>query len=409
VRRLARLREALDADIGALRLDSPTTIARGHALERDVLMLHNMWEFYRSRLAQRFVPWMKRFLDAADDYAWACLQPVIAAAVTAKHVTAASVREPPLTFLNGEWSPFASTRGTALMSETFAPSDLERQAFIREVKSLPLSVLGLPWYQLSHLPDVLILAHETGHVVEDDLKLTESLGRVLDETIAARGIPAHRASGWRAWLGEAFADTFGTVAGGRGFGCALADFVTLDVKAVRAEALAFPNWGVYPTTDLRLRLSAGGLTSLGDADGAREITERAVALMDGHAPMAAFHDDCAVIARAWLETPLDALGGQTLLAIARVPPPHWADAKKVSSAALRSSAAAPSRDVRAAQSRIITWLETSRATGVRNVRARDAGTRAGEADGTETFDEAAAAAQLARFSSRTDIADDGTT
>jgi hypothetical protein len=421
VRRLGRLREVLDEDIGKLRTDGANTMTRGYALERDVLLLHNMWEFYRSRFAQRFVPWMKHFLDAADDYAWACLQPMITAAVAAKHVTAASVREPPLTFLNGEWSPFASTRGTALMTRDISPSETERQAFIREVKSLPLSVLGLPWYQLSHLPDVLMLAHEIGHVVEDDLNLTESLTKVLSDTVAERAIPANRASAWEAWLGEAFADTFGAVAGGRGFGCALADFVTLDVKAIRAEALAFPNWGVYPTTALRLRVVAGALDALGDADGVKDITDRADALMDGMAPMAAFHDDCAPIARAWLEASLDALGKRTILEVARVPITHWAVVEKVSAAALRSKFPLPSSDVRALVSGARLAFETepdkyrlptvalAAKTGdpqaiilAQIEGARTSGVRASKGKGatTDDFDDAEAARQVARFSSQ---------
>lgn len=431
VRRLGKLREVLDTDIGNLRTTGASGMARGYALERDVLLLHNMWEFYRSRLAQRFVPWMKRFLDAADDYAWACLQPVIAAAVAAKHVTAASVREPPLTFLNGEWSPFASTRGTALMSEAISPSETERQAFIREVKSLPLSVLGLPWYQLSHLPDVLILAHEIGHVVEDDLELTASLTDVLTRTVAARAIPGDRASAWQAWLGEAFADTFGTVAGGRGFGCALADFVTLDVKMIRAEAVGFPNWGPYPTTDLRLRLVAGALDVLGDADGVKEIGERAHALMDGAAPMAAFHDDCAPIARAWLETMLPDLGGQSLLTVARVPATHWKSVEVASKDALRSRYPLGTRDVRAlvsgarlafekepekyrqptvklsatagdAQSLFLAQIEEVRVKGKRNRQAPPKEVVAS----VDSFDDAEAAAQVARFSSQSLPPDD---
>lgn len=432
VRRLGRLRQVLDDDIGKLRIDGANTMARGYALERDVLLLHNMWEFYRSRLSQRFVPWMKRFLDAADDYAWACLQPVITAAVAAKHVTAASVREPPLTYLNGEWSPFASTRGTALMSEAVSPSETERQAFIREVKSLPLSVLGLPWYQLSHLPDVLILAHEIGHVVEDDLYLTESLAKVLADTVAAESIPANRATAWQSWLGEAFADTFGAVAGGRGFACALADFVTLDVKAIRAESLTFPNWGVYPTTALRLRVVAGALDALGDTDGVKEIMARAEALMDGMAPMSAFHDDCAPIARRWLETPLAALGGSTLLAIARVPSNHWKGVESVSAGALRSKFPLSTNDVRALvsgarlafeqepdkyrlptvmlaakagdpQSLILAQIERARVLGVRSTSGAAKATKA-----IETFDDGEAAAQVARFSSQSLPPDDPT-
>jgi hypothetical protein len=258
------------------------------------------------------------------------------------------------------------------------------------------------------------------------------LTTVLDATVAKQGIPAHRASAWHAWLGEAFADSFGAVAGGRAFGCALAEFVTLDVKAVRTEAQAYPNWEVYPTTALRLRVIAGALEALGDADGVKEVTARADAVMDGNAPMEAFHDDCAWIGRAWLETPLDALGKQSLLDIARVSSRHWSLVESVSAAALRSADSSPSTDIRAlvsgarlafeqepdkyrlptvglkatrgdAQSRILTWIEKARATGVRSAAAADR-----SATDVERYDDAEAEAQLARLASQSDAAMDVT-
>ena len=346
VRRLERLRAALYSDIEALGSAGASALADGHVLERDVLFLHNMWEFFRGKFAQRCVPWMKGFLDAADDYAWACLEPVSKAAVAAGHIAATKVREPPLTHLNSDWSPFAATRGTSFMSVTVPTSGTDRDAFIREVKTLPLSVLGVPWYQLSHLPDALILAHEVGHVVEDDLKLTPVLLQHLNRTFEDKHVPESRAAAWRAWLGEAFADVFGTAAGGRAFCFALLDFVTLDVSDVRTELAQSPAWGFYPITALRADLMAGALEVLGDAAGASEVVARRDALLDGSNTMPAFRNDAKAIARTWLESKLTAFGDTSLASVARIPRTHWQEAERVSSAAIGTKLPLPSSDVR---------------------------------------------------------------
>ncbi|MCC6318064.1 MAG: hypothetical protein IT361_10275 [Gemmatimonadaceae bacterium] len=346
VRRLDRLRTALAEEVTAMSTRSEKNMALGHALERDVLLLHAMWEFHRSKLAQRLQPGMKRFLDAADDYAWACIAPALRAAVEAKHRTAASVREPPLCYLNSDWSPFAATRGADLMAESVSSGETERQAFVREMKTLPIAVLGLPWSQLSHLPDVLILAHEAGHVVEDDLDLTSALQESLEQVIDLHGIPGDRALAWQGWLGEAFADVYGALSGGRAFGYALLDFVTLDVERVRRESPGVGATGGYPGTALRAELVAATLHQLGDTEGAKEMRGRRDTLLAGATPMASFTDDCGRVAAAWLSTAFDAFGGQTLAAVAAGTPNAWKDAATVSKDALRSRFPLPSADVR---------------------------------------------------------------
>lgn len=336
VRRLDRLRALLDEEIAGLG-DTPDALGAAHVLERDVLFLHNMWEFYRAKLGQRHVPWTRRFLDLADDYAWACLEPVIKAAVNAGHILAADVREPPLVYLNGDWSPFAATRGLALMAEAIDVTETERELFRREVNALPLSVLGIPWYQLSHLPDVLILAHEVGHVVEDDLKLTHVLRTSL-RTALEQGGAATRLDAWSSWMGEAFADVFGTVAGGRGFAFAMLDFVALDVNTVRTEVRDARDWGAYPTIALRADLMVAALAAMEDQDGATEVAARREALLGDVDTMPLFRRDAELVVKGWLSTPWAAFGTKTLLEVARVPRSHWADALRISRAVVNQEA-----------------------------------------------------------------------
>jgi hypothetical protein len=64
---------------------------------------------------------------------------------------------------------------------------------------VPFPVIGVPWYQMAHLPDMVSICHEIGHVVEDDLALTDNLQRVVGEGVG----PARKAY-WCAWQRELF-------------------------------------------------------------------------------------------------------------------------------------------------------------------------------------------------------------
>src|SRR4051812_1587093 len=45
-------------------------------LVQAVLDYHHVWDFFRSKLALRFIPWYQPFIAAADDLAWAAWHPV---------------------------------------------------------------------------------------------------------------------------------------------------------------------------------------------------------------------------------------------------------------------------------------------------------------------------------------------
>ena len=63
---LARVR----ADIEAAELG-----ATWPRFERQILDLHRVWDFFREKLALRYVDWFADYLLAADEYAWACYEP----------------------------------------------------------------------------------------------------------------------------------------------------------------------------------------------------------------------------------------------------------------------------------------------------------------------------------------------
>jgi len=166
----------LRADIAAANVATDWT-----RLERSVLDLHRVWDFFREKLALRFVPLFEDYLLAADEVAWSCYR-VAQEAATA--VDSSSVREPPLVCFVPLTTPFSMPRGTSYAADV-GGAPLASPLARRLVERLPVPVVGVPWYQLSHLPDMLILAHEVGHHVENDCALAPTVARLVREALPA--------------------------------------------------------------------------------------------------------------------------------------------------------------------------------------------------------------------------------
>src|SRR6266446_4179558 len=67
-----KLRTALDT---AVRKDVVVSEARW--IERLVIDLHSVWEFFRSKLLLRATDPFKSYLEIADEFAWACYEPAL--------------------------------------------------------------------------------------------------------------------------------------------------------------------------------------------------------------------------------------------------------------------------------------------------------------------------------------------
>src|SRR5215510_4683257 len=59
-----------------LRADSEEFLASIHNAERLMLSEHRIWEYFRSKLAQRRESEFGGYLKVADEFAWACYKPV---------------------------------------------------------------------------------------------------------------------------------------------------------------------------------------------------------------------------------------------------------------------------------------------------------------------------------------------
>jgi hypothetical protein len=235
--------------------------------ERRVLDLHRVWDFFREKLALRYVDRFADYLLAADEFAWACYRPMQQAATAAGTVEAAAVREPPLVAFTPVSTPFSIPRGASY------GADVGGAALVTPVsralaQRLPVPVVGVPWFQLSHLPDALVIGHEVGHHVERDAGLTATVQRLVGEALA--GADEQRQAAWQGWASEAFADVYGTLCGGPAFARALADFLVVaggDHAASRD----------YPPVRSRVALTLAVLEAAAGA-GEREAAEARAAV-----------------------------------------------------------------------------------------------------------------------------------
>jgi hypothetical protein len=232
---------------------------RWRVVERAAQDLLSVWGYFRDKLAVRLVSNYGRYLAAADDFAWACYQPAQRAAVATGAVEESVVREPPLTCLEDVGSPFSLVRGSPYEGELSASQPLtsSSRALLRR---LPVPVIAIPWFQLEHLPDALVIAHEVGHHVLGDIRLEDEIVRTVE------GVGNSCRSSWAA---EIFCDVFGTVCAGSAFAASLGDFL-------RVAEIADDATDRYPptTTRLGLCLAVMELPEIGSTEAARDLRER---------------------------------------------------------------------------------------------------------------------------------------
>lgn len=305
VRRIAAVVEGLlERVTDALAADTAGGLTRIRGYEERLLTAHTLWDFFRSKLAQRLDPSFSAHLRLCDDLAWQCYAPARERFQAQPVNVGAGYKEPPLVFLNAGWSPFAQAREAAFAVDRLAGGWLATADFRAVIEHLPVPLIGLPWYQATHLPDVLVAAHEVGHVVEWDFGLRTELAAA----IAGLGLPEDQAAAWQAWQPEVFADLYGCLACGPAFAAALIDFFAVDNTRVAAERRTGANWGLYPPTWLRVQVLAETLNALGRPADAQHLAARWTQGNGAPTHNGEFADDAAGVAAALLDCPCRSLG-----------------------------------------------------------------------------------------------------
>ncbi len=165
------------------------------------------------------------------------------------------------------------------------------------VEGLPIPLIEVLWFQLRHLPDALVLAHEVGHHVEDDFGPTPTLHKLTHAALTS--VPVSRQRQWQGWLGEVSADVYGTLAAGPAFGQTLADFAASGRVATAGTA-------EYPPARLRIRVVAEALGQQSSA--ARDdLLARWSADFPGE-PASSFDEDAALLVRSLIAGPYPEFG-----------------------------------------------------------------------------------------------------
>jgi len=236
---ITRVVRILRSGLDALGQD-PTS----QAYER-ILDLHYVWDFFRVKFALRYVGALRGFLDAADELAWTVYRPGVMQAAQ----SGLALHEPPLVFLDRGTVPFASARGSSYRD--LLPRDVRTRAGVEAASVLPFPVIGVPWYLNGHPPGLLLVAHEVGHHIEDDLALTAALSERL-----AAALPPSRLDVWQPWLGEVFADVVASVSCGVAYPTVLLDALPdMPPDGARADC--------YPPPRVRLRACLAAVSAAG--------------------------------------------------------------------------------------------------------------------------------------------------
>lgn len=315
--------------LGAASYDEAGKISKG------ILQGHALWGYFREKLMLRYSRHVQKYLSAADEFAWKCFQPFQDARIAAGGLRARMV--PPLIYLGEQVSPLVYVREKALKNRIREVSDDVYSEFMR---SSPFSVVGLPFYQTTHLPETMVLAHEIGHVVDLDLDLTEDLDAAL-ESVPDSAIPTQRKEDWKRCRIEAFADLFGAVTAGVAFCRSLSAFLATDRKTIVEEKIRAPTGGkrdrfTYPTRYLRVLLVLEALRkpdgSLPDEAGKIEELWRHE-YGDDHA-CREFEADLPALAACLTDQPLEKLGNASIRQVGDYSSENDADALQCASGML---------------------------------------------------------------------------
>jgi hypothetical protein len=255
-----------------------------------ILDLHHVWDFFRYKFALRYVKPLRDFLDVADELAWTIYGPAAQAAANRGR----ELREPPLVFLDRGAVPFASARGSSYRD--LLPRAVRTQAGADAARTLPFPVIGVPWYLTGHLPGVLLVAHESGHHIEDDCALSGTLSARL----AGAGLAEPRLRSWGSWLGEVFADVVASVA------CGVA-YPTLLIDALAAAPAGGAGAEHYPLPRVRARICMAAIDQAG-LPGDPELAAEG----DRLSTPSPADDEVSDVVRLILAEPYDELGGADL-------------------------------------------------------------------------------------------------
>lgn len=307
---LEGLNKEIESELDQLAGAGSSVLAQARQLELAMLETHRVWEFFRSKLSLRSIGWFNKYLFAADDLAWECYS-AAQKVLDSNYLSPEKVKEPPLVFFNGGSSPFTLPRDYAFEAEAVPGEAIKSEEVGAVLRALPIPVIGVPWFQIQHLPEMLVVAHEVGHDVEFDFGLSSDLRTALDKALDDAKTDNDRRPAWRSWLSEIFADLYGVQCCGPAFVQSLINFLATDPDTTRRAVRTAPNWGRYPTDHLRVLLNIEALDATDFKDERESLLKQWTDVYAEHA-MKVYVDDIEAVVHAIINGPYTAFGGKSL-------------------------------------------------------------------------------------------------
>ena len=303
---LENLNQQIKSALDQLSTSGQEVLTEARNLELAMLESHRVWDFFRSKLSLRSIEWFSKYLTAADELAWECYN-AAQKKLDPNYLAPGKVKEPPLVFFNGGSSPFTLPRDYDFEAEAVPDEEIKNKQVMNVLRALPIPVIGVPWFQVQHLPEMLVVAHEVGHDVESDFKLTPDLLQAVNKA----DIDEDRLDAWRAWLGEIFADIYGVLSCGPAFVRSLIDFLADDPNQTMRARQTGPDWDLYPTDYLRVLINIEALDSDDFANERTQLLKQWTDIYTEHA-MTGYDKDIPKIVKAIIDGPYTAFGGASL-------------------------------------------------------------------------------------------------
>jgi hypothetical protein len=269
-------------------------------LERDVEGNQAVMGIFRYIMAQRDdTERYRKALDAADLIAGECYRLCIHRARGFDAIQGDEFREPPLTYLNPRSTPVAHTR-----AQTFATFNLLPDRLPSELV-MPISVIALPFPYAATVWNYCGIYHEVGHPLDQDLRISETLGPTLSAQGFANPEP------WQTWLTEIVPDAFGVLLGGVAYAHSLSNLLLGPQDEVMQRSL-----GPHPTSYVRVFL-LGELLREADVPEAETVATQVTDFWASqYSPPASLQPllaECKQVAKLVLDAPVPgATGGERL-------------------------------------------------------------------------------------------------
>jgi hypothetical protein len=240
---------------------------RAGVIETKALLLHMVWDFFRTRFSLRTVSPFDRYLALADAFGRACYEPAVR---HLKTIPATEFCPAPLITFNDQISPWSS--GADAPAPESGPDGVTVAQLTQAINSMPLALIGVPWSYLTYLPHMALLAHEVGHAVEQDGGLTDAIAQAAENANLAT---PERKPAWQSWAREVFADVFACWTAGPAFVWALADYLAAEQSSIARQVRPQTNgeWTKYPTATLRVRFGCYVLEQRGFTAQAKAIRD----------------------------------------------------------------------------------------------------------------------------------------